>query len=37
MRIDVALVDSVPFEVNTPADLARARDLLAPGAASGRS
>lgn len=37
MRIDVALVDSVPFEVNTPADLARARDLLAPGAASSRS
>lgn len=38
MRIDVALVDSVPFEVNTPADLARARDLLAAaGAASGRS
>ena len=37
MRIDAALVDSVPFEVNTPADLARARDLLAPGAASGRT
>jgi 3-deoxy-manno-octulosonate cytidylyltransferase (CMP-KDO synthetase) len=38
MRIDVALVDSVPFEVNTPADLARARELLAAaGAASSRS
>ncbi len=31
MRIDVALVDSVPLGVDTPADLARARDLLAPG------
>jgi len=30
MRIDVALVDSVPLGVDTPADLARARDLLAP-------
>lgn len=30
MRIDVALVDSVPFGVDTPADLARARDILAP-------
>ena len=37
MRIDVALVDTVPFEVNTAADLARAREILAPGAASGRS
>lgn len=37
MRIDVALVDSLPFGVDTPADLARARELLAvPGAASGR-
>jgi 3-deoxy-manno-octulosonate cytidylyltransferase (CMP-KDO synthetase) len=29
MRIDVALVDSVPFGVDTPADLARARQLMA--------
>ncbi len=29
MRIDVALVDTVPFGVDTPADLARARDLMA--------
>lgn len=32
MRIDVALVDSVPLGVDTPADLARARETLAPGA-----
>ncbi len=31
MRIDVALVDTVPVGVDTPADLARARELLAPG------
>ena len=30
MRIDVALVDSVPFGVDTPADLARARAILTP-------
>ena len=30
MRIDVALVDSVPLGVDTPADLARVRALLAP-------
>ena len=30
MRIDVAIVDSVPLGVDTPADLARARQLLAP-------
>ncbi|MCW5771761.1 MAG: 3-deoxy-manno-octulosonate cytidylyltransferase [Rhodospirillaceae bacterium] len=30
MRIDAALVDQVPFGVDTPADLARARALLAP-------
>jgi 3-deoxy-manno-octulosonate cytidylyltransferase (CMP-KDO synthetase) len=37
MRIAAALVDTIPFEVNTPADLARARELLAgSGAASGR-
>ncbi len=30
MRIDVALVDSVPLGVDTPGDLARARELLAP-------
>ncbi len=29
MRIDVALVDSVTFGVDTPADLARARQLMA--------
>src|SRR6185437_1204342 len=28
MRIDVALVDAVPLGVDTPADLARARELL---------
>ena len=30
MRIDVALVDTVPFGVDTPADLERARALLQP-------
>lgn len=30
MRIDVALVDTVPLGVDTPADLERARQLLAP-------
>lgn len=30
LRIDVALVDTVPLGVDTPADLARARELLAP-------
>jgi 3-deoxy-manno-octulosonate cytidylyltransferase (CMP-KDO synthetase) len=30
MRIDLALVDSVPLGVDTPADLARARAVLAP-------
>jgi 3-deoxy-manno-octulosonate cytidylyltransferase (CMP-KDO synthetase) len=30
MRIDAALVDKVPFGVDTPADLDRARALLAP-------
>lgn len=30
LRIDVALVDTLPLGVDTPADLARARDLLAP-------
>ena len=30
MRIDVALVDTVPLGVDTPADLARARELMAP-------
>jgi 3-deoxy-manno-octulosonate cytidylyltransferase (CMP-KDO synthetase) len=29
LRIDAALVDTVPLGVDTPADLARARDLLA--------
>lgn len=32
LRIDVALVDSVPLGVDTPHDLARARALLAPAA-----
>ena len=31
MRIDVACVDTVPFGVDTPADLERARAVLAPG------
>ena len=31
MRIDVAIVDSVPLGVDTPEDLERARELLAPG------
>jgi 3-deoxy-manno-octulosonate cytidylyltransferase (CMP-KDO synthetase) len=30
MRIDAALVDTVPLGVDTPADLARAREILAP-------
>ena len=30
MRIDVALVDTIPLGVDTPADLERARALLAP-------
>lgn len=30
MRIDVALVDTVPLGVDTPADLERARELLRP-------
>jgi len=30
MRIDVARVDTLPLGVDTPGDLARARDLLAP-------
>jgi 3-deoxy-manno-octulosonate cytidylyltransferase (CMP-KDO synthetase) len=32
MRIDVALVDTLPLGVDTPEDLARARELLAAGA-----
>ena len=31
MRIDVALVDTLPLGVDTPAELERARGLLAPG------
>jgi len=31
MRIDCALVDTVPLGVDTPADLDRARDLIARG------
>ena len=30
MRIDVAFVDTVPLGVDTPRDLARARELLGP-------
>jgi len=30
MRIDVALVDTIPDGVDTPADLERARDRIAP-------
>jgi 3-deoxy-manno-octulosonate cytidylyltransferase (CMP-KDO synthetase) len=30
MRIDVVLVDTVPLGIDTPADLARAREMLAP-------
>src|SRR6185437_4670429 len=30
MRIDVAIVDTVPLGVDTPADLERARRLVAP-------
>ena len=30
MRIDVALIDTVPLGVDTPADLTRAREMLAP-------
>lgn len=38
MRVDVALVDTVPLGVDTPADLERARHLLAPcGAAASPS
>jgi 3-deoxy-manno-octulosonate cytidylyltransferase (CMP-KDO synthetase) len=35
MRIDVAIVDSVPLGVDTPEDLERARDLLRRGVDSG--
>jgi 3-deoxy-manno-octulosonate cytidylyltransferase (CMP-KDO synthetase) len=34
MRIAVAFVDTVPLGVDTPADLARARTMLAPGRSS---
>ena len=30
MRIDIALVDVAPLGVDTPEDLSRARDMLAP-------
>ena len=36
MRIDVALVDTAPLGVDTPADLARARDALAPHPSSAK-
>ncbi len=32
MRIEAVRVDTLPIGVDTPADLARARDLLAPSA-----
>src|SRR4029077_11144287 len=32
MRIDVVLVDTVPLGIDTPADLARALEMLAPAA-----
>lgn len=35
MRIDVALIDSLPFGVDTPADLARAREILAGSGGTG--
>jgi 3-deoxy-manno-octulosonate cytidylyltransferase (CMP-KDO synthetase) len=31
MRIDVALVDTAPLGVDSPEDLKRAREMLAPG------
>jgi 3-deoxy-manno-octulosonate cytidylyltransferase (CMP-KDO synthetase) len=34
LRIDVALVDMLPVGVNTPADLARARAMLAPSSST---
>jgi 3-deoxy-manno-octulosonate cytidylyltransferase (CMP-KDO synthetase) len=34
MRIDAALVDTVPFGVDTPADLTRARELMTARTAS---
>ena len=37
MRIDVALIDSLPFGVDTPADLARAREILAGSGVTGGS
>ncbi|MDX9863145.1 MAG: 3-deoxy-manno-octulosonate cytidylyltransferase, partial [Rhodospirillales bacterium] len=37
MRIDVALVDTVPLGVDTPAELERARAMLAAGRPSHRS
>jgi 3-deoxy-manno-octulosonate cytidylyltransferase (CMP-KDO synthetase) len=36
MRIDLALVDTVPLGVDTPADLERARRMLAPAGSRGR-
>lgn len=35
LRIDVARVDTLPLGVDTPADLARARELLAPAGTPG--
>jgi len=36
MRIDVTLVDTMPVEVNTPADLERARRLIASQSVAGK-
>jgi 3-deoxy-manno-octulosonate cytidylyltransferase (CMP-KDO synthetase) len=36
MRIDLALVDTLPLGVDTPADLEKARAMLAPNAARPR-
>ncbi len=37
MRVDVALVDSVPLGVDTPEELAKAREALAPKVSCGRN
>jgi 3-deoxy-manno-octulosonate cytidylyltransferase (CMP-KDO synthetase) len=37
MRIDVALIDSIPFGIDTPAALARAREILAGSGGTGGS
>lgn len=35
MRIDVSLIDTIPLGVDTPADLEKARRMLAPGTGQG--